>query len=58
MHGDSEALVIDPKRLDARERAWVERQHQKQLRAQGLTSKYVRHQGGREKARRMKAQSR
>jgi hypothetical protein len=58
MHGDSEALVIDPTRLDRLEQRWVARQHQKQLRAQGLTSKYVRHQGAREKARRMKAQSR
>jgi hypothetical protein len=58
MHGDGEALVIDPTRLDRMEQRWVDREHQKQMRAQGLTSKYVPHQGAREKVRLMKTLAR
>jgi prophage antirepressor-like protein len=53
MHGDSDALVIDPRRLEAEEQRWVARQVRKQRRAAGCGSKYVPHQGKREQARRM-----
>lgn len=58
MNGDADALTVDTRRLDALEQAWVEKQHRKQLRAQGLTSKYQPHQGSREMARRVARQER
>lgn len=53
MHGDADALTVDPRRLDVYEQVWLQKQHRKQLRAQGLTSRYQPHQGSREKARRV-----
>lgn len=47
--------VNDLAQLTPAERAWLARTAKKQRRAAGQTSKYVRHQGMRERTRRMKA---
>lgn len=52
-----EELVTDGLELSPRERAWIRAQAKREARRRGETSKFVPHQGLKERTRRLKGQS-